>query len=103
MEGTKLGTFIRFILQWDNKGICVSRLAEYIYFFTFPQGGAILKWMGSMTLQQEVTHLAFGMTFTDHDEDTEESTFLVVFSSGVMDHQFNEIIVSSMAPSFTVG
>ncbi|XP_050714073.1 uncharacterized protein LOC126997069 isoform X2 [Eriocheir sinensis] len=66
-------------------------------------GGAVLKLLDNMTLQQEVTHLAFGTTFTDHDEATEESTFLVVFSSGVMDHQFNEIIVSSMAPSFSVG
>ena len=56
-----------------------------------------------MTLHLEVTHLAFGTMFTDHDEDTIENTFLVVFNSGVTDHQFNEIFVSSMAPTFTVG
>lgn len=67
------------------------------------QSSASLQWLGSMTLQQEVTHLAFGTTFTDHDEATVENTFLVIFSSSTTDQQFNEIIVSSMAPTFTVG
>ncbi|XP_045124282.1 uncharacterized protein LOC123512112 isoform X3 [Portunus trituberculatus] len=74
-----------------------------INFFSHSSSGASLQWLGSMTLQQEVTHLAFGTTFTDHDEATVENTFLVIFSSGATDQQFNEIIVSSMAPTFTVG
>ncbi|XP_063885132.1 uncharacterized protein LOC135113643 [Scylla paramamosain] len=74
-----------------------------INFFSHSSSGVSLQWLGSMTLQQEVTHLAFGTTFTDHDEATVENAFLVIFSRGTTDQQFNEIIVSSMAPTFTVG